>query len=45
MPMDLASIVARRPSGQGTAMVIDHQQYAQAVILRGRPIPWADAAG
>jgi hypothetical protein len=43
--MDLAAIVARPPSGRSTAVVIDHQQYAQAVILRGRPIPWADPGG
>ena len=40
--MTLASIVSAPPSGRGTAIIIDHQQYAQAVILRGKPIPWAD---
>lgn len=30
------------PSGRDTAVIIDHQQYAQAVILRSQPIPWAD---
>jgi len=42
MAMDFASIVTAPPSGRGTAVVIDHQHYAQAVILRGQPIPWAD---
>jgi len=42
MAMDLASIVSGPPSGRDTAVVIDHQQYAQAVILRGQPVPWAD---
>ena len=42
MVMDLASIVSAPPSGRGTAVVIDHQRYAQAVILRGQPVPWAD---
>ncbi len=44
MAMDLAAILSCPPSGRSTAVVIDHQQYAQAVILRGRPIPWADPA-
>jgi hypothetical protein len=44
MPMDLAAILSSPPSGRVTAVVIDHQQYAQTVILRGRPIPWSDAA-
>jgi hypothetical protein len=25
-------------------VIIDHQRYAQAVILRGQPIPWHDSA-
>lgn len=40
--MALASIVSDPPSGRGTAVIIDHQLYAQAVILRGQQIPWAD---
>jgi hypothetical protein len=42
MAMALASIVSAPPSGRGTAVVIDHLRYAQAVILRGQPVPWAD---
>lgn len=40
--MTLAAIVSAPPSGRGTAVVVDHQQYAQAVILRGQPVPWGD---
>lgn len=40
--MALASIVSDPQSGRGTAVIIDHQLYAQAVILRGQQIPWAD---
>jgi hypothetical protein len=42
MAVDFATIISAPPSGRGTALLIDHQQYAQAVILQGRPIPWAD---
>lgn len=42
MAMDFASILSTPPSGRRTAVVIDHQQYAQAVILQGRPVPWSD---
>jgi hypothetical protein len=40
--MALASVVSPPLSGRATAVVLDHQQYAQVVILRGQPIPWAD---
>jgi len=43
MAMDLASIISTPPSGRRTAVIIDHQRYAQAVILRGQRIPWGDA--
>lgn len=42
MAMDFSSVVSTPPSGRGTAVIIDHQQYAHAVILQGQPIPWAD---
>jgi hypothetical protein len=42
MAIAFASVVSDPPSGRDTAVIIDHQQYAQAVILRGQPIPWAD---
>jgi hypothetical protein len=44
MAIDFASVVPAPPSSRATAVIIDHQQYAQAVILRGQPIPWADPA-
>ena len=42
MAMDLPSIISTPPSGRRTAVIIDHQRYAQAVILRGQRIPWGD---
>lgn len=42
MRMDFTSIVSRPPSGRRTAVLVDHREYAQAVLLRGQPIPWAD---
>jgi len=42
MATALASLVSAPPSGRGTAVIIDHEKYAQAVILRGQPIPWGD---
>jgi hypothetical protein len=42
MAVDLASFVSAPPSGRRTAVIIDHQKYAQAVILQGQPLPWAD---
>ena len=43
MPTDFAAIVRVPSSGRTTAVLLDHRQYAQAVLLRGQPIPWADA--
>lgn len=40
--MDFKSIVSSPPSGRMTAVVIDHERYAQTVILQGKPIPWTD---
>lgn len=40
--MDFAALLSAPPSGRGTAVIIDHQLYAQALILRGQPIPWTD---
>jgi hypothetical protein len=44
MAIDLASIISAPPSGRRTAVIVDHQRYAQAIILRGQPIPWGDTA-
>jgi len=42
MTVDFATIVSTPPSGRRHAVLIDHLHYAQAVILRGRPVPWTD---
>jgi len=42
MAMALSKIVSAPPSGRRTAVVIDHQKYAAAIILRGQPVPWSD---
>ncbi|MGW3954479.1 hypothetical protein ACWEKM_26900 [Streptomyces sp. NPDC004752] len=42
MDTDFASLLSAPPSGRPTALIIDHQRYARAVILQGRPIPWTD---
>jgi hypothetical protein len=43
MAIDFGTIVQTPPSGRSAAVLIDHQHYAQSVILQGQPIPWADA--
>jgi hypothetical protein len=40
--MEFSSVVATPPSGRVTAVVIDHERYAQTVILQGKPNPWTD---
>ncbi|MFF0224185.1 hypothetical protein [Streptomyces sp. NPDC004629] len=42
MAMDFATLLSAPPSGRRTALVVDHQQYARAVVLQGRPVPWTD---
>jgi hypothetical protein len=42
MSTDFLTFVAAPPTGRNTAVIIDHQVYARAVILQGKPIPWAD---
>lgn len=42
MATALASLVSAPPSGRSTAVIIDHHRYAQAVILQGQQVPWAD---
>jgi hypothetical protein len=44
MATDFASLISVPPSGRRTAVIIDHQRYAQTVILRGQRIPWGDPA-
>ncbi|KWX01039.1 hypothetical protein LI90_2067 [Carbonactinospora thermoautotrophica] len=43
MATEFASVLSAPPSGRHRCLVIDHQRYAQAVILRNRPVPWHDA--
>ena len=38
-----ANVVAAPSSGRPKAVVFDHHDYASAVILRGRPVPWENA--
>ncbi|MEU6535371.1 hypothetical protein [Streptomyces sp. NPDC047000] len=42
MAMDFAALLAAPPSGRRTALIVDHQHYARAVVLQGRPVPWTD---
>jgi hypothetical protein len=42
MAIDFPSLISAPPSGRRTALIIDHQRYAEAVILRGERIPWGD---
>ncbi|MGW3268302.1 hypothetical protein [Streptomyces sp. NPDC001056] len=42
MAMDFTTLLSAPPSGRRTALVVDHQHYAPAVILQGRPVPWTD---
>jgi hypothetical protein len=36
------ALVSAPPSGRGTALIVDHQEYAREVILRGSPLPFGD---
>ncbi|MBC7763090.1 MAG: hypothetical protein H7201_15115 [Candidatus Saccharibacteria bacterium] len=38
----LDALVAHPPSGRPRAVLIDSQDYAQAVMLQNKPIPWHD---
>jgi len=40
----LANAVFAPPSGRMKAVVFDHHDYASAVVLRGRAVPWDNAA-
>lgn len=42
MTVNLANVIVEPPSGREKAVLLDHLDYSQAVILKGRPIPWAD---
>lgn len=40
--MNLANVIAEPQSGRKHAVILDHLDYSQAVILQNRPIPWED---
>jgi hypothetical protein len=42
MGIDFNSLVSAPPSGRGAALIIDHQEYAREVVLRGNSLPWND---
>ena len=40
----LKSLITSPASGRTRPVLIDHTDYATAVIRQGQPIPWADLA-
>lgn len=42
MTTSLTSLIAKPPSGRNTAVMFDHHDYAQSVILQGREVPWRE---
>lgn len=44
MSSSLSSLIAAVPSGRPRPLLLDHREYATAVIRQGEPIPWADLA-
>lgn len=40
--MNLAAVINEPQSGRNHAVILDHIDYSQAVILQSRPIPWDD---
>ncbi|MFE4229253.1 hypothetical protein ACFRJ8_15345 [Arthrobacter sp. NPDC056886] len=42
-PATLATVVASPPSGRPKAVLFDHHEYANSVILRGGDVPWDNA--
>lgn len=42
MTLSLASVIAAPPTGRPRAVLVDSHDYAQAVLLQGRPIPWGE---
>lgn len=38
----LDSLLSAPPSGRGTALIVDHQEFAREVILQGNPLPCGD---
>ena len=42
MPLSLAAVIAAPPSGRRRAVLVDCHDYAQAVLLQGKPVPWSE---
>lgn len=42
MPQSLVDILQRPPTGRPNALIVDCHAYAEAVLLQGRPLPWAE---
>lgn len=42
MNANLVSVIATPPSGRTTALLMDHHDYAHAVFLRNKAVPWGD---
>jgi hypothetical protein len=42
MTTSLTALIARPPSGRDRAVLIDCHDYAQSVILQGKPVPWQE---
>lgn len=40
--MNLATVIATPQSGRRHAVILDHLDYSQKVILQNRPLPWGD---
>lgn len=40
MSTTLLSLIANPPSGRSRAVLFDHHDYAQQIILQGREVPW-----
>lgn len=36
------AVISAPPSGRGTPLIVDHQEYAREVILHGTPLPCGD---
>ena len=41
-PTAFDSLISAPPSGRGSALIVDHQEYARDVILHGDPLPCGD---
>ncbi|KGJ72106.1 hypothetical protein GY21_17620 [Cryobacterium roopkundense] len=42
MTTSLTNVIARPPTGRARAVLLDSHDYAQAVLLQGKPVPWLE---